>query len=258
MDLLRSGSTKLCIAPEIQQSLRNMIVPHVSALDGGTSLADRRAAVDAITLSYQNTTLQQFEQAVSRATCETTVHVGSAERSDDFEVTYNVSPSAESGDSFVVSVNSGPARDFALQMANDTAAQAQTHRQQQEQIAQEQQEQARLLAVISPKWIVGRWIATDADPSNCGDDRALTFAANHVFSSQGHTGRWALDAGRIHFVGGGSAGNVDDTSTIMQADAISFTTANGDGGSTSWRRCARAEIEGSTVSAPPGADGNQQ
>jgi hypothetical protein len=250
MSLLRSGSEKTCITPEVQQTLHDMIVPKPDSVASDAPSADKHDAVGGITLAYQNTTLQSFDQAVARATCNTTVHVAAGDRSSDFDLTYTISPSADNSATFVISTNASEAKAFALELANEAVAQAETNREQQERADQEQQARAQLLAMITPKWLVGRWISSTADPSACVDDRALVLAPNHVFSNQGRTGRWAVEGDQLHFVGGGSAGNIDETSTITQADAVSYTAVGSDGSSTGWRRCARSEIEAPTPSGP--------
>lgn len=245
MTLLRSGSEKTCTASDVQDALRKLILP--SSTGGGDP--DRSAAIASVTLSYAFTTLSAFDKAVSKASCSTTVTVsGPNNASSKFDIVYDISPSADNPATFVLSTHSSEAKAYADDLIDTAAAQAAAQRTSNEQEAQRQQVRAKLLAVVNPRWLTGTWIAVGADPSNCADNRALTIAANHSFASQGRSGQWSLDADQLHFVGSGPTGAVDDTNTITQADAVSFTSASADNSVSNWRRCARAEI---TPPTPP-------
>lgn len=244
MTMLRSGSEKVCTAPDVQQALHDLIVPKVADIEGEASIEDKQSAVDTLRLTYDLTTLQSFDQAVSRASCETTIRIAGADgKSDKFNLDYQVSPSAEDPNTFVVTTRSPDAGSYARESVDAAVQAAAADRQAAQEDAEEKQAKAQLLAVITPRWLVGTWITTTADATNCADERALTFSANHAFNSQGHTGRWALNANELHLVGNGPSGSVDDTSTITKADAVSFTTATTDNNSVTWRRCTRAETE---------------
>lgn len=130
MTLLRAGSQQICIAPEVQTTLRNLIVTKAADLpDTNVPLEKRTQAVAAVHLSYDMTTLESFDAAVSRAMCNT-VKIGSinGDSKSSFRVIFAVSPSAEDANSFVVSANVDEPHAFATTLVgdeiNDIAAKA--------------------------------------------------------------------------------------------------------------------------------------
>lgn len=256
MDLLHSGSPRVCTASEVQQTLHDMIMPKMGDIDGDGTAADKKDALSAVTLAYRETTLQSFDQTVNRATCNATLEIAENDKSDDFEINYQISPSADDPRLFVIAANLIDAKAYVKGAVADTAAQAAHARQAQVDAAQEQQAHAQLIARLNPRWLVGRWIGAGGDPTLCASDHGLTLASDHTFSTQGNTGRWSLDADQIHLIGGGGPlGPVNEILTVTQADQESFASTSGDGQSLSWRRCARGEM-GPPPSSPtaPGND----
>lgn len=253
MTLLRSGAEKVCVAAEVRQTLHDLIIPKVDAVGGSASNEDKLQAARGVSLSYDMTTLQSFDKAVSKATCNATVTVSGADnQSSKFDINYIVSPSADDPNAFVVSASSSDAKAYARSLILDAAQQLDTNRQDQAQAAEESQAKALVLATVSPRWMVGTWIRASADASNCATDTALTMTADRTFSGGGFNGRWALNQDQLHLVGSGPDGPVDDVNVITQADTISFTETANNGDTVQWRRCARNEVEA------PASDGQPQ
>jgi len=256
MEFLHSGSPQVCTSSEVQQTLQDMILPKPGDIPGDGSIVDKTSAISNVSLAYRETTLQSFDHTVNRATCNTTLHIATSDRSNDYDITFQVSPSADDPRLIIVAANLVDAKSYASGLIADAALKAATDRQAQADAAQQQQAKTALIARLNPRWLAGIWISATADSSNCADERALTLAPNRTFSSQGNSGRWALDADQLHFIGGGGpAGPVNDVSTITQADQESFTTVGKDAQPVTWRRCARTEIDPSVAPpAPPGGD----
>ena len=253
MSLLRAGSEKVCVAPDVQNTLKGLILPKPTDLSSDTTAEDKQSAIGAVTLSYDLTTLQSFDKAVSRASCSTTVQLSGAEgKSDKFAVSYQVSPSAENASSFIVTADTDAAKSFAGGMIAEAVATAVAKREADQQDKQASEQHGKLMAVISPRWLVGTWISTSDNAAACANGEGMSFQANQVYEGLLFAGRWSLTGDQLHRVGSGAQGGSDETDTITEADAISFTLTKSNGGSTSYRRCTHAET--TTINPPPGSD----
>jgi len=240
MSLLRSGSEKVCVAPDVQQSLRDLILPKLANVGDSGSEEDKRSAIKAVALSYNMTTLQSFDKAVTKASCNTTVRVSASEaKSNTFTLNYQVSPSAENGATFVVAADTNAAHTYAGLIVNATVAEAITRREGQQQGAEQGEARASLLATVTPHWLVGSWIDPDADAAACSNGSALTFQADHSVGGRMAGARWVLTGDKLHIVGKRPTGSVDKTLTITDADAVSFKYDGDIQGA--YRRCGRGE-----------------
>ena len=241
--LLQSGSEKVCTASDVQQSLRDLVIPKATDIAGEAPLPDKESAIASLSLSHDLTTLQGFDKAVNKASCNTTIKInGTGGVSNSFSVDYQISPSADDPNAYVLTAVTADAKAYVKDLIATALTQAATTHANDEQKVQAEQAQASLLAMLTPRWLIGTWIPTAADATSCSDGQSLSFAPNHVFTNATSTGRWALSADQLHIVGSGSSGSIDAEFTITQADAVSFSAINSNNASLSWRRCARDEI----------------
>ena len=243
MTLLRSGSEQICVADDVRKSLHDLIVPKVEDVSGELSTEDKLSAINTVTVSFDLTTLQGFDKAVSKASCNATVKIsGQGDKSNKFDIDYVVSPSAENPNSFIITARSTEAKAFATALINDALQEVASAREKQEQDAQEKQARSQLLATISPKWLIGTWIAPDTNAINCSNGHALSFVPNHSLGGGLISGRWTLSADEFHAVGQGLNGPLDMAGTITAADPLSFTLTAADGSTSSLRRCTSEEV----------------
>ena len=242
MTLLREGSQKICIAPDVQKTLHDLIITKAMDLsDTNVPIEKRAQAVAAVYLGYDMTTLEAFDAGVAKATCNTTVKLGSThtDKKSSFRITYAISPAAEDANAFVITGDTADARAFATDLTSDEIDDiaAKNYVAQQEQETTQKQQQ--LLAMIGEKWLTGTWIDANAAADNCGNGQAIWFEGGHVLEGVMGRGRWTLAKDQLHVVVGG----FDKTGTIDTADAISFHVSWHDGNSFNLRRCTKAETE---------------
>lgn len=242
MTLLRDGSEKVCIAADIQQALRDLIVPKAADVWPDTPLETRVAGAKGVSLGYTLTTLQSFDKAVAKAVCDSNVTIRGAtdDKTNNFRIDYQVSPSADNTNTFVVTADIDAAHAFAKELIGDAVDAAADDIAEAESDREEERQKQKLLATISEKWLVGAWIDATADQAQCGNGSAIWLEANHVLEGGRGKGRWALSGDQLHLV---AAQGFDATGTITQADAISFQMTLTEGGSWSLRRCTRDETE---------------
>ena len=249
--LLQSGSEKVCTASDVQQSLRDLVIPKATDVAGDAPLPDKESAIASLSLSHDLTTLQGFDKAVNKASCNTTVKItGAGGASNSFSLDYQISPSAEDPNAFVLTSSAADAKAYAKDLIDTALTQAAATHAGEQQKAQADQARAQLLAMLTPSWLVGTWIPTEDDAANCANGHSTTFSRNHVYKNPTSTGRWVLDADQLHLVGSGPSGGVDLKFTISQADAISYTITM-DGANVTVRRCARDEIDAQSTSPTP-------
>ena len=248
--LLHTGSEQACVASEVQDDLRGLILPKPNELGTGVATEDATAAIGTVSVAFDATTLQAADKSVSKVSCSTNVRVeGSNGEANRFRLSYDVSPAAEDPNHVVVSAVTDDARTFArAQIATALEHQAESKAQQQ-QDAQANQARQQLLAMITPKWLVGLWIATDADAAQCSNGLAYAFRANHRVEGSTLNGRWVLTADQLHAIGEGMGGAAEIDGTITAADPLSFTLTSKEGAPLSLRRCSREEVQASN--APP-------
>lgn len=237
--LLRDGSQKICIAPDVQKTLHDLIVTKASDLSEKIPFEERTHAVAAVDLSYDMTTLKSFDASVAKATCNTIVKIGNGDKKNSFRVTYAISPAAEDANAFVITGDTADARFFATDLINDGLAADAAKSLAQPQEQETAQKQQQLLAMINEKWLTGTWIDANAAADNCGNGQAIWFEGGHVLEGVMGRGRWTLAKDQLHVVVGG----FDKTGTIDTADAISFHVNWNDGSNFNLRRCTKAETE---------------
>lgn len=102
---LKRGDPKVCAAPQVQEVLRGMIRPQARSF-AFTSMSepDAKRIIDGFRIEFENGTLEAKDEAVSRVTCQAQAIVIGANdtRSSGMAIRYDIKPSAEASDKFVV------------------------------------------------------------------------------------------------------------------------------------------------------------
>lgn len=76
MTLLRERSEKVCVADDVRQTLRDLIVPKAADLTNSEIPIEKRIqAVAALDVAYEATTRQSFDTSVPKVVCDTTVRI---------------------------------------------------------------------------------------------------------------------------------------------------------------------------------------
>lgn len=115
--MLRAGSERACVAGDVQQTLRGLILPKATEVGGEASSADKQNAIDIVTIRFNATTLQAADKAVGKVSCTTTVRVqGSTGEVGEYRIKFDVSPAAESSGGFVVGSDTDVARSYATKL----------------------------------------------------------------------------------------------------------------------------------------------
>ena len=253
MALLRSGSEQVCVAPDVQSTLKDIILPKAEDVAGDTTLEEKLAAIARIKVGYELTTIQHYDKDVAKADCQSTiVMTGAGNGPTKLQVTYQVAPAAEDPNSFIVQISGDEAQAYGRQMVatalNEAAAQRSQEQADAESArlsAEQAQQQAQVARVVSERWLRGVWILDDAAPATCATSSAVRFQDGHVFTGALGDGRWALSGADLHLIGTQGGQAVDYTLTFESADAFSgvATPSDGGDGSTKLRRCTQAETQ---------------
>lgn len=249
--LLREGSERVCVAPAVQDALRGLIIPKPTEVDGEAAADEARSAIAAVSVTFDLTTLESTDKSVSRATCNTVIKVtGLNGDPRQFRVAYQVSPSAENPNAFVVSGDTDDVRVFIRSEVGDVISHQSAAKAQEQEAAQADHARQQLLATVTPKWLVGVWIASDADATLCSNGQGFAFHANHTITGTELYGRWVLTQNQLHAVGQGMSGAAELDGTVTAADPLSFTVTSKEGTSRSFRRCTREEVTAGTTGLP--------
>ena len=250
--LLRSGSERVCVAPDVQKILRGLIVPKIADLDPDVSQSDASAAIAGISVAFDATTLEQYDKPISKAACNTVATLGGPTGTlNKSRISYTVSPSADQPNSVVVEGDASEARGIAQAQIETALGRATAAKAQQQQTLEKQEARQKLLATVSSRWLIGTWIANDADAANCLNGQNLTFRVGHVVEGTELNGRWVLNEDAIHAVGQGANGPAQLDGTITQADPLSFIVTGKDGGMRAYRRCSAEESHAVSVTGAP-------
>ena len=254
MTLLRTGSEKVCVSPDVQASLKGMIIPKPEDIAGDGSTEDKLSAIGTISLGYELTTLQAFDQAVAKATCNTTLDLTSNidNKPEKIQITFEVSPAAENPNTFIITANTNEAQADARMMMAAAVAKTAQERDQQQQAAQQAQLDAQLRSTVSERWLKGVWIPSNAQATTCATSDAVRFEDGHVLMGGLGNGRWSLSGTHLHIIATLQGQASDNTYDIQSADAVSFGAGlpDTDVGDISLRRCTGDELR---ATPEPGA-----
>lgn len=227
MALLKAGDAKLCVAGDVEDALRALIMPKGQDAKG-------------YTISFADATLETFDKVVSKATCHANLRIGVG--SDDLVpstgIDFTVVPSAQHPDTFVVAAAVAP---YQEQLANALAYEA-AH---QEQARQRDEHASKLAATVKPGWLIGRWVPNNQGSDACAQGPYYHFAKRGRWGNEGGAGRWQLANQDLSIIGTGAA----ITQSIVEADANSMTLDDSQGQQVAYRRCTQADMAAAQAEA---------
>lgn len=226
MDLLRAGDAGVCIARDVEATLRQLVLPP------GKEAAN-------YTVGLSDTTLEAFDKAVARATCNTALTVQDSKGTTIIErvmIDYVVAPSAQNPDTFLVSGEIAPLR------ARVTQAMITAEEDRVENEAFRQKTEA-LNALVKPGWLIGRWVPDPASSEACSDGPYDQFNKGGSYDGYETVGRWALKGIELAIAAEG-----DRTTRYIEAATMdTMSIATGHGGTAEYRRCSKAEMQPTIV-----------
>jgi hypothetical protein len=226
MELLRAGDAKVCIAADVEESLRKLVLPKTGDTTG-------------FTVSFSDATLENFDKVVTRAGC----HANLRADGPDGEIVpktgfdFTVVPSAQNPDTFITSASlEAYAGELATAIETNAADKNAKH--------EADATQAKLIATVKDGWLLGRWVRNDQGTDACSVGPYYNFARNHRFGAEDSKGSWELSGLKLTVIGLSSA----VSGAITEADQNSFSLDLSGGGSVTNRRCSAREM------APPPED----
>lgn len=251
MSLLRSGSEKVCVAPDVEQTLKALLMPTAIAFSPTQATsAEIEQALSEINISFDVTILSAFDKEVSKATCSTTVKVGTpSETVAELATEYTISPSAQDNSNFVVGSQLSPLKErirsytFARlnRLVNERLTAAQT---------------SALLQVVNPRWLTGMWIGKDDPAWHCSEGLGSRYGAKGVYAGYESGGSWSLNGLQLLVRGEEAGETFSYPTTITQAEANTFTEKSSDGSTLDYRRCQPADFKAQMPQEPTAQDGS--
>ncbi|MEG3088511.1 hypothetical protein [Sphingomonas sp. PB4P5] len=230
VELLRAGDAKVCIAPDVEQLLRKLVISQDGAAKG-------------YTIAFADATLETYDKVVSKASCHANIKIdgpfGEIVERTGFDFT--IVPSAQDPDTFVVAAELGGfAERLEVSMINEAKGKAA------DQAAET--DRNRLVATVKDGWLIGRWVGAQQGSDACLSGPFYEFARSHRYlDATGPAGSWKLSGTRLQIIGTGAAielniGEADQDSFLSDATGTTLASA---------RRCSRAEF-----TPPPEDDGD--
>ena len=249
--LLKSGSEQVCTDTAVQSTLRSSLLPALSDLPYGSD-EEKQKALDAVSFSYATTTLGSFDNATSKATCDTvlTVH-GPSNSSSDFHISYSISPSADQSGSFVVTAESSDARAYVFNLIATALPQTGPSTGLSDAM---DNDAAPAVPNVDEAALVGVWIKTGQTGASCRAGSAVVFQSDHVLTGGLGSGRWALTGNTLHIVTDARR-TADVSANIVAADAISLTLSMPGNSVLKLRRCSNEDLQ--APAAQPSMDENK-
>ncbi len=227
--LLRSGSASVCIAADVENTLRGLIEPNT-------------AAKSTYTITFDDTSLEAFDKEVARATCNTmlTIQGPQGPLVDRAPIDFVVTPSAQDASTFLVSSAVETYQEQLRQaIADDLDHQA---TQDADRLAEEQ-----LAAMVKPGWLVGRWVQQDLGSAACSDGPYDDYGRGGRYSNVTTQGRWVLEDQTLTIVGSEKSVALD----ITGATSDSVTLLPSDGLVKTYRRCVKTDMREPTTATTP-------
>lgn len=243
-ELLADGDKAVCVAPEVEDALRDLIRPKMSLFnDLELPTETKTAVIQRFTIAFKLTTLQSFDEKVQRANCNTSVTItGPTVTSDPLNLDYTISPASDRSKTPVVSAATDAPTGYLTNVILE-AMQAELRKQlEAETAAREAQQRAALLAQVTPGWILGRWIDRNQESTACSTGPWFAFLTNGRFAGPQSSGRWNLDGLALTVVIDSGDDPGTEASTITAADPQSFSEQLSDGRTGSYRRCSAIEM----------------
>ena len=149
--LLKGGDARICVAPEVEDTLREMIAP-------------KPDLAKAYSVTFSNATLESYDPRVHKALCNTSVTVQGpgGPLIDHALLNMAVAPSARDDGQLLVTAQGIDA--YHQQLVEDNAERA-------EQAASEEADKVaeeKLTALVKPGWLIGRWVGAKAGHDSQG------------------------------------------------------------------------------------------
>lgn len=226
--LLKAGDARICVAPEVEDTLREMIAP-------------KPDLAKAYSVTFSEATLENFDPQVHKALCKTwvTVQGPSGSLIDRAPLEVAVTPSARDSEQFLITAQGIDA--YHQQLVDDAASRAEREASEQAQKAEEE----RLNAIVKPGWLIGRWVDVDAGSDACTQSGYHEFARGGTAKlSDGSDARWQMQGQLVTLIGS----NESQAFLINDAgnDTMSIRYASKE--EENLRRCAPSEMR---AAAPP-------
>lgn len=228
--LLKAGDARICVAPEVEDTLREMIAP-------------KPELAKAYSVTFSNATLESYDPQVHKALCNTSVTVQGpgGPLIDHAPLNISVSPSAKDDGQFLVTAQGIDA--YHQQLVDDNAERAERAASEEaDKVAEE-----KLTALVKPGWLIGRWVGAKAGSDACSQKGYFGFIKGGVADfGDGASFRWTMQGRRVSMIG--TSGSL--TFDITDADNDTMSTLFTNGETQDFRRCAPSEIQAAVQPAP--------
>ncbi|MFS0770845.1 hypothetical protein [Sphingomonas sp. 1P08PE] len=223
MTLLRAGDAKVCVASDIEDSLRQLILPEGNAQAGKD-----------YTISFDRASLESFDKVVAKAHCKAWVKVDGPDGTliEPVAIDFIVSPSAQNADTFLVTAPTTPLRQ---RITNDVETRASIE----ESRAGEQAATAALEALVKPGWLIGRWVDGNAGTDACITGPYFDFGRKGELKTEDGDARWSMTGTQVIVTGSAKTLRL----AITDADTNELTATYDDGQTARHRRCTRPELQ---------------
>lgn len=221
--LLKAGDARICVAPEVEDTLREMIAP-------------KPDLAKAYSVTFSDATLESYDPQVHKALCNTRVTVQGPGGGliDHAPLNISVSPSARDDGQFLVTAQGIDA--YHQQLVDDNAERA-------EQAASEEADKVaeeKLTALVKPGWLIGRWVGAKAGSDACSQKGYFGFVRGGVADfGDGASFRWTMQGRRVSIIGPSGSLTFD----ITDADNDTMSTLYNGSETQDFRRCAPSEIQ---------------
>lgn len=220
--LLKAGDARICVAPEVEDTLREMIAP-------------KPDLAKAYSVTFSNATLESYDPQVHKALCNTSVTVQGPGGAliDHAPLNISVSPSARDDSQFLVTAQGIEA--YHQQLVEDNAGRAEREASDQE----DTEAQERLIAMVKPGWLIGRWVNTTDGSDSCANGPNLEFVRGGTILAANGQGRWKLTDQDISIVWPTAGTRM----TVIGATDETMSVLVEKGQAQEFRRCAPAEMQ---------------
>lgn len=228
--LLKAGDARICVAPEVEDTLREMIAP-------------KPDLAKAYSVTFSDATLESYDPQVHKALCNTRVTVQGPGGGliDHAPLNISVSPSARDNGQFLVTAQGIDA--YHQQLVDDNAERA-------EQAASEEADKVaeeKLTALVKPGWLIGRWVGAKAGSDACSQKGYFGFVRGGVADfGDGASFRWTMQGRRVSIIGPSGSWSFD----ITDADNNTVSTLFDGSETQDFRRCAPSEIQAAAQTDP--------
>lgn len=238
MSLLKSGSEKVCVAEDVEQTLREMIQPGAEDIFGSSEATQE--GVEAVEIEFRLTTQEAFDPAVKRMTCATEVAIGNGADNEASTLKFTVSPDAKDAESFVVWAQVQRPRTLARNLAQSIANGVTAIEQREAQLEELRAAEERLATMVKPAWLVGWWLQEGGGYRGNCLDAGVEYRPDGTFSIGSASGTWELNGHEITRTFNEEHFNLPLPlqTTVIRANTDELGETTSDGRSFSFSRCS--------------------